>query len=134
MLGNLRDFKSNYEVSVAANFVAAQTDNTALVATVTRSYEDSSTLVLVLGGVADADATFTLAVTESDDNITYSTAAAASYNGTLTGVDFADDNTCHVVSYFGKKKYWRLTVTPANNTGAINMGILKISGHQRIQP
>lgn len=134
MLGNLRDFKSNYEVTVAANFVAAQTDNTALTATVTRGYEDASALILVLGSVADADTTFTLAVTESDDNVTYGAATAAKYNGTLTGVDFADDNTCHVVTYFGSKKYWRLTVTPANNTGAITMGILKVAGHQRVQP
>lgn len=133
MLGNQRDFKSNFELSVAANFVT-QADNTALVATVTRGYEDMSALALVLGSVADADATFTLAVTESDDNSSYDTAPISSYNGTLTGVAFDDDNTVHVVSYFGKKKYWRLTVTPVNNTGSLNFGILKISGHQRVQP
>lgn len=133
MNGHSRDFNSNFAASIAANF-ARQTDNTALVATVTRSHEDSSTLLLCFGTIADADATFTLLVEDSDDNVTYATASANDYQGTLTGVDFADDNTVHPFTYWGRKKYWRLTATPANNTGNLDWGIVKLVGNTRVQP
>lgn len=129
-----RDFKSNFSVAFLTN-LASQTDNTALTAKLTRSNaNDVDTIVLLLGSVADADVTFTAAIQESDDDVTYTTVNARDYAGTLTGIQYDDDNSTHVFSYWGNKKYVKLTVTPANNTGNITWGALSITGVGRVQP
>ena len=33
------------------------------------------------------------------------------------GLDFADDNKAFKIGYIGPKRYVRVTITPANNTG-----------------
>lgn len=130
----LRDFKSNFSVAYLTN-IASQTDNTALTAKLTRtSANDMDVIALLLGSVADADVTFTATLTESDDDSTYTTVNARDYSGTLTGLQFDDDNTIHLFNYWGSKKYVKLTVTPANNTGNITWGALSITGPGRVQP
>lgn len=130
----LRDFKSNYGVAFLTN-IASQTDNTALTAKLTRANANNvDCIALLLGSVADADVAFTAVLEESDNDSSYTAVNARDYSGTLTGIDFADDNTVHIFNYWGNKKYVRLTVTPANNTGNITWGALSITGVGRIQP
>lgn len=129
-----RDFKSNFSIAYLVN-LASQTDNTALTAKLTRANaNDVDVIALLLGSVADADVTFTAVLEESDNDSSYSTVNARDYSGTLTGIQFDDDNTIHTFSYWGNKKYVRLTVTPANNTGNITWGAISITGVGRVQP
>lgn len=77
---------------------------------------------IMIGAVADADATFAVLV-EHGDAANLSDAAAvpdAELLGTeaLAGFQFDDDNETRKVGYIGNKRYVRLTVTPANNASA----------------
>lgn len=128
-----RDFNNMFALSFGAN-PTTQTDNTAITATITRAGEEMVAFILGLGGLADADTALTLTLEDSDDNVTYAACNAADYAGTLTGIDFADDNTLHKFSYWGKKKYVKLTATPANNTGNLTSFIIKVAGNSRVNP
>lgn len=118
---------------------AAVIDNTAQVSAIidTLGYR-SCELVLVTGTNDDLDATFTVLVEDgaaanlSDaaavaDQYLIGTEAAASYT-------FADDGECRKIGYKGPKRYVRVTVTPANNTGNIFLGGVAILGHARNSP
>lgn len=128
-----RDFKNMFSLAYGAN-PTTQTDNTAITATITKGGEEMVAFIFGLGGLADADTALTLAIEDSDDNATYAACSTSDYSGTLTGIDFADDNTIHVFSYWGKKKYVKLTATPANNTGNLTSFIIKVAGNGRVQP
>jgi hypothetical protein len=102
---------------------AAQTDNTAMVSAVLdlQGYIGAG-LIIQLGGIADADATATVLLEESDASGSgFSAVADADLNGTeaLAGFTFADDGECRKLGYVGNKRYIRATITPANNTGAL---------------
>lgn len=107
---------------------AAVTDNTATVSAIIdcQGY-DAVTLAWVTGTNADADATVT-ALLEEGDNSALSDAAAVAdadmvsmTNGTApeasASYTFADDVESRAIGYIGTKRYIRLTLTPANNTG-----------------
>lgn len=78
--------------------------------------------VLMTGSLADADATFTVLLEEGDDAALGDNTAIADANllGTEAGASFtfAEDNTVIKIGARGTKRYQRLTLTPANNTGA----------------
>jgi hypothetical protein len=115
-----RDLKNNITVNPVLH--ADVSDNTAQVGTVQdHRGSKSHTYVIHAGTLADADATFTTLLEESDasgsgfaavaDEYLLGTEAAASFT-------FADDNTVKTLGYIGNKRYTRLTITPANNAGA----------------
>lgn len=89
------------------------------------------TFVIATGSLADADATFTALVEESDDSgMSGKTAVAdADLLGTeaLASFIFSDDNKCFKVGYKGIKRYVTLTITPANNTGAALLSAIAIT-------
>lgn len=86
--------------------------------------QGNSALVFAIatGSLADADATFTVLIEESDDSgMSGKTAVAdADLLGTeaLASFIFSDDNKCFKVGYKGIKRYVTLTITPTGNTGA----------------
>ncbi len=119
--------------------VAAITDNTALVgAIIDRKNFESLTYVLVTGTLTDADATFTVLLEESDASDMSGAVAVADSDliGTelLAGFTFADDNETRKLGYQGSKRYTRLTVTPANNTGNFFLAAVAILGHPQLKP
>lgn len=79
-------------------------------------------LIIALGSIADADATFTVLVEEGDESdLSDATAVAdADLIGTeaLAGFQFDDDNELRKIGYNGSKRYLRATITPANNASA----------------
>lgn len=83
---------------------------------------DGLTYLIATGSLADADATFTVLLEESDaSDMTGATAVAdADLIGTetLASFTFADDDKCFKLGYKGDKLYTRLTITPANNASA----------------
>lgn len=116
----LRDLNNNLHLLRAISPVSVS-DNTALVSQVmdTRGYLGVMLAVLA-GSIADADATFTLLLEESNDNSTWNAVADADLNGLETqgSFQFDDDNEPRKIGYVGIKRYLRATITPANNASA----------------
>lgn len=88
--------------------------------------------VIATGSIADADATFTVLLEESDDSgMSGATAVAdADLLGTelLAGFQFDDDNETRKLGYIGKKRYTRLTITPVANASAALICAMAILG------
>lgn len=117
-----RDLYNNIKVSRAIAPAAATTNNTAWVSQIldTAGF-NSHTLVMQLGALDDANATFTVLLEEGDaSNLSDNTAVAdADMLGleTTASFQFDDDNETRKLGYIGSKRYIRATVTPAGNTG-----------------
>jgi hypothetical protein len=114
-------------------------DNTAQVSQIidTQGFE-GCLFAVALGSLADADVTFTVLV-EHGDAANLSDAAAAPDDvlvGTeaAAGFQFDDDNEVRSIEYIGPKRYCRLTITPANNTGAALLSVLAILSGARKAP
>lgn len=115
------------------------TDNTAAVSAIidTQGY-GSLTFVIATGTLSDADATVT-ALVEHGDAANLSDAAAApdaDLIGTeaLASFTFADDGETRKIGYAGSKRYVRLTLTPAANTGNIPLAAIALLGHPASAP
>ncbi len=135
----MRDGMNDYHLVTALAPAAAVTDDTAQVsAIIDRRGYDSLTFELVTGANADADATFTVLV-EDDDDSGFGTAAAVP-DDQLVGTEadasftFADDGEPRKIGYIGDKRYVRVTVTPANNTGNLFLAILARLGCPALRP
>ena len=115
-----RDLKDNIVVSHVLH--ADITDNTAQVGVVQdHRGSKSHTYVIHAGALVDADATFTVLLEESDASGSGFTAVADDFMLGLesqASFQFDSDNTVKTLGYIGYKRYTRLTITPANNTGA----------------
>jgi hypothetical protein len=124
----MRDGLSNKRIRPLLAPAAAVTDNTAFVSSIidVQGY-DAVTLVIITGTNADADATATVLLEESDNSNMSSQNAVADEDmvsmtpgtapETAAAFTFADDAETRAIGYIGSKRYIRLTVTPANNTG-----------------
>jgi hypothetical protein len=108
-------------------------DNTAQVGQIVdRQGFSALEYAIVLGSIADADATFTVLVEHGDDAALADAAAVpdADLLGTelLAGFQFDSDNGLRKIGYVGNKRYNRITVTPANNSGAALIAVAAILG------
>lgn len=93
--------------------------------------------IINIGTLADADATFTVAVTESDTSGGSFTAVADAFlieTEADASFTFDDDDTTREIGYVGKKRYVKLSVTPANNTGNATYGCVAIKGRPLRSP
>jgi hypothetical protein len=99
---------------------------------------ESLTYVIATGSIADADATFTVLLEESDDSgMSGATAVAdADLLGTevLAAFQFDDDNETRKLGYIGSKRYTRLTITPVANASAAVLAAVAILGNPMIAP
>lgn len=135
----MRDMLNSINPVRAISPAAAVTDTTAFVSQIidVKGY-DALTFVILTGSLADADATFTVLV-EHGDNSALSDAAAVDDKelvGTeaLASFTFAHDDATRKIGYIGNKRYVRLTVTPAANTGNAFVAATAILGHPAQQP
>lgn len=114
-------------------------DNTAQVSQIidTQGYGSLEFLIL-LGSIADADATFTVLVEHG--NVSNLSDAAAVADSELVGTEvlasfqFDSDNLTKKIGYRGAKRYVRLTITPANNASAALMAAAAVLTNGRKQP
>jgi hypothetical protein len=94
--------------------------------------------VIATGSIADADATFTVLVEESDasDLSGGNAVADADLLGTelLAGFTFADDDKIRKIGYIGIKRYVRLTITPVGNASAAVLAAIAVMGCPSILP
>lgn len=129
----MRDLHNNIAPKRAISPVSVS-DNTAQVGQWidTLGY-DSLEFLILIGSVADADATFAVLVEDADasDKSDAAAVADAYLIGTeaLAGFQYDDDNEIRKIGYKGLKKYVRVTVTPANNASAAVIGAVAVLGH-----
>lgn len=133
-----RDMHSNIQQKRAISPVVV-TDNTAQVSQIIdRSGFETLEFIIATGTLADADATFTVLV-EDGDNSSLTDAAAVDDKyllGTeaLASFDYSKDDATFRIGYTGYKRYVRLTITPANNTGNAPLAAVAILGAPKLAP
>lgn len=94
---------------------------------------NACTIVIATGTLADTDATFTALLEDSPDNTTFTPVADGFLLGTEAGASFtfAADDAIRKLSYIGPQRYLRLTITPADNTGAWDICAIAVLSHHR---
>lgn len=146
----LRDLHNSIKCSRGISPAAATTDNTAFVSQIVDTANfGSCEFVFICGSLADANVTFTVLVEDGDDASLSDNAAVAdgyllgteagtiasgAQDGTGAAPGFADDNKVFKIGYIGPKRYVRVTITPAGNTGDIYLAGVWIQGHPRVYP
>lgn len=119
-------------------------DNTAKVGQIIdhQGYE-SVTYVIATGTIVDADATFTVLLEEGNNSDLSDAVAVADGDMISQGsgapetdaaFQFNDDDEVRTLGYRGTKRYSRLTITPANNTGAWDISAVCILSDRRTKP
>lgn len=133
----MRDLAHNIGIRRAISPVVA-TDNTAIVGQVIDGLGFRSiAYIIATGALADADATFAVLVEHSDEDDTGFEAVADEYligTEAEAGFDFDDDNAVRRIGYVGAKRFTRLTITPAANSGNAAIAAMAILGHPLSAP
>jgi hypothetical protein len=128
----MRDLANNVNIRPAFVPGAAVTDNTVQTSTILDTYGYGSAMLgLVTGTLTDADATFTVALSESNDSGmagSNTVAATDMTSATLASFDFSADNVCKKLGYYGGKRFLQATITPAANTGNLFVAGMWILG------
>lgn len=136
----MKDLASKLHPSNAIPPAAARTDNTAITTTILDLQGcNSAMLVLLPGANTDANATFGVELTESDDSGMSGATAVADKDliGTeaLAGFTFGDDNEARKLGYIGSKRYIQATVTPVgNDSGNIFLSACWLKGDLAVSP
>lgn len=135
----MRDLFNHINPKRVFSPAAATTDNTAYVGQIIdKQGADGLTYIINTGSLADADATFTVLLEESNDS--GMAGAVAVDDKDLLGTEalasfiFSDDNKVFKLGYIGSKRYTRLTITPAANTGNVFISAVAILSHYSLQP
>ena len=132
-----KDLHNNIDVKRVISPVSVA-DNTAQVGQVIDGQGFGTVeYVIATGSIADADATFTVLLEESDASGSgFAAVADADLLGTevLAAFQFDDDNECRKLGYIGSKRYTRLTITPVNNASAALISAVAILGSPSYAP
>lgn len=135
----MRDLANSLHVLRAISPAAAISDNTAWTSQIIdlAGYEGLM-FAIAIGALPDADATFAVLVQHGDASNLSDAADVpdAQLTGTeaLAGFTFAADDKTRKIGYVGSKRYVRMTITPANNSGASFVSALAILGYSRHRP
>lgn len=114
------------------------TDNTASVGDIIDlANYNGCEFIIFAGTLADADMTIVPLLEEGDESDLSDNASVADADliGTESGatLSFDDDNKIAKLGYKGSKRYVRLTLTPANNTGNADFGaIVHLAGRRKL--
>lgn len=131
------DLHNNLHIKRALSPVSVA-DTTAQVSEVIdRQGYGSLEFVIATGSIADADATFTVLVEESDASGSgFAAVADADLLGTevLAGFQFDDDNEVRKIGYIGIKRYVRMTITPVANASAALLSAVAVLGSPSVLP
>ena len=134
----MRDLANNILVKRALSSTRV-TDNTAQVSQIIdRQGYDAVIFITNICTIADTDATFTALLEESDDSgfSTSNAVADTDLIGTEAAASFQfdDDNEVRKLGYIGNKRYLRYTITPANNTGNADIGLIAVLSTASLMP
>lgn len=134
----MKDLASNVAIRRAISPVSIS-NNTAVVSEIIAMQGFRSLVfAIALGSLADADATFVVLVEHGDDPALGDATAVPDDQliGTelAAGWQFDDDNETRKIGYMGSKAYVRLTIQPANNSGASLLAVVAVLGHPYLSP
>lgn len=140
----MRDMTNSIQVKRVLSPVSVS-DTTAQVGQIIdRQGYNSLTYVIATGSIADADATFTVLLEESDVSDMTGAAAVADADmisqtsgtapETAAAFQFDDDNEVRKLGYIGSKRYTRLTITPVGNASAAVLSAVALLGHPANAP
>lgn len=135
----MRDLANHLHLKRAISPAAAVGDNTPFVSQIIdRLGYEKLVFAILIGAIADADATFSVLV-EAGADANLSDAAAvpdAQLTGTeaLAGFRYDDDDKVRKIGYVGPKRYVRLTITPAGNAGNAFVAAVAILAAGRYGP
>lgn len=134
----MRDLHNNIAVRKVISPIS-QAGNTAMVGSIIdRQGFGAVEFAITLGTITTAGTTYTALLEEGDaSNLSGSNAVAdADLLGTEALASFVDSeiNTTKKLGYIGTKRYVRLTMTPAGNTGASTMAAIAILGNPTQSP
>jgi hypothetical protein len=140
----MRDMTNNILIKRVLSPVSVS-DNTAQVGQIIdRLGYDALTYIIATGSLADADATFTVLLEESDASDMTGAAAVADADmvtqtsgtapETAASFQYDSDNQVRKLGYIGNKRYTRLTITPANNASAGLLSAVAVLSHPRAAP
>lgn len=126
----MRDGLTKKQIKRAISPTYLATGNTAFVSEIIDHQGfDSVTYLIATGSLADSDATFTVLLEDGDAANLSDNAAVADGDmvsetlgtapETAAAFNYADDDEVRSIGYIGAKRYSRLTITPANNTGNV---------------
>lgn len=130
------DLHNNVQYKQGIAPIAAVTNNTAYTSAIldTAGFENNE-FIGVFGSVADADVAFTVLVEDGNDSGLSDNGAVADeflLGVEAMGLNYDSDNKTFKIGYTGQKRYLRVTVTPANNTGNIFLaGVWAQSGARK---
>ena len=132
------DLHSNLKVQRVISPIS-QAGNTAMVgAIIDRQGFGALEFAITLGTITTAGTTYTALLEEGDaSDLSGSNAVAdADLIGTEALASFVDSevNTTKKLGYRGNKRYVRLTMTPAGNTGASTMSAIAVLGSPFLSP
>jgi hypothetical protein len=113
------DKASTIKVSNALNTATISSNTTTAGVAINMSGYESLTLVFEVGALTDG--TFTPLVTESDDNVTYTTVSSTFLIGALTPITAANTNV--KVGYVGKSQYVKASVVSTVVTTGATVGV-----------
>jgi hypothetical protein len=137
--GGLKDIHHSTLAKVAIP-PQASSDNTPVVGTIVDGLGFGGLeYIIQTGAQADNDATFTVLLEECDVSNCSDNAAVANANmlNTEAAVSWTTDvqaNTVFMLGYTGGKRYTRMTITPASNSGANYFGAVAILGYPQYYP
>ena len=95
---------------------------------------DSCLFVVVTGTLADANATFAVKLQHRDGTSgDYADVPANMMHGDGS-FRYDDDNDTRKLAYIGDKRYVRVVITPAANTGAAALCAVALKGHLNYAP
>jgi hypothetical protein len=140
----MRDMTNNIQVKRVLSPVSVA-DNTAQVGQIiSGAGYDALTYIVSLGSIADADATFTVLLEESDASDMSGAAAVADSDmisqtsgtapETAASFQYDSDNQVRKLGYVGNKLYTRITITPSANASAALLSAVAVLGHPHIAP
>lgn len=132
------DLHNDIKVSKALEPKAAVTNNTAFVSEIidTANFEQTE-FIGITGTNADADVTYTVLVEDGDNSaLTDGAAVADAYlrGVEAMGLNYGSDGKSFKIGYTGPKRYVRVTITPANNTGNAFFGAVWVQTGGRKPP
>lgn len=128
----MRDLHNNIHTKRALSPVSVADTTAQVCQIIDMAGYKSLEYVIATGSIADADATFTILLEESDDSGMSGANAVADADllGTevLAAFQFDDDNETRKLGYIGKKRYTQMTITPVANASAALLCVVAILG------
>ncbi len=132
------DLHNSIDVRRAISPVVSANDTPLVSQIIDRQGFDSLEFIIAIGVITDAASTYTVLVEDGDNPVLSDNVAVPDTEllGTESLASFAQDadNSVLKIGYRGYKRYVRLTLTPANNSGDAPISVIAVLGSPHMAP